>query len=67
MPDRNEDLIDTLTDLIGRLETAGVNLVMLAEERKPLSHERIRLEGKANGISLAKSYAREELKRAQNA
>ena len=54
---------DALTDLIGRMDKPEAELCGLADEHKPLSHERIRLEGKANGINLARSYTREELNR----
>lgn len=57
----NPDLVDTLRDLIGRLDTAEVHLVELADHHRPLSHERIRLEAKANGVALARTYIREEL------
>lgn len=61
MPD-NEDLHDALVDLINRLDEAEAKLITLANGHRPLSHERIRLEGKANGVALARSYAREALK-----
>lgn len=59
----NPDLVDTLTDLIARLDKVEADLIDLSEEHRPLSHERIRLDSKANGISLARQYVREELTR----
>jgi hypothetical protein len=56
-----EETIDTLHDLIGRLERAEAHLIDLAEERRPLIHERIRLEGKANGVRVALRDTREAL------
>ena len=58
---------DILIDLIGRMDKAEVVLLGMVEEHKPRSSERIRLEGKANGVALARSYARESLKRVQEA
>lgn len=56
------ETIDALTDLLERLDAAEVKLVQHSEFHKPLSHERIRLEGKANGVRLAASYVRESLR-----
>lgn len=62
----NEDLHDELVDLIGRMDQAEAVLMDMAEKHKPRSTECYRLEGKANGVALARSYAREALKRVRD-
>lgn len=62
-----DELIDTLTDLIGRMDRAEAALLDMATEHKPSSHEAIRLDAKANGVVLARSYVREALQRARGA
>lgn len=61
----SDETVDMLTDLIDRLEMAEATLLDFAEGYGPLSHERIRAEGKANGLRLAISYAQEELRNAK--
>lgn len=47
-----------MDELITRLEQAEKRLLTMAEE-KPIKSDRIRLQGKAEGVRLALSYARE--------
>lgn len=49
-------------DLEARLDRASKVLLTLAEEA-PLKTERLRLQGKAEGVRLALSYLREERRR----
>ena len=58
----NIELLDALSDLIDRMDEAEVKLIELSNEHKPLSHESIRLESKANGVALAKSYVNDALR-----
>lgn len=62
MSDNLRDRIcDVLSDLIVRMDTAEVRLVEMAEEHKAGSDRRKQLEGKANGMRLARGYVRDEL------
>jgi hypothetical protein len=47
-----------MDELIARLEQAEKTLLTISEE-KPIKTDRIRLQGKAEGVRLALSYARE--------
>lgn len=49
-------------DLEERLDRAAKRLLTLAEEA-PLKPDRLRLQGKAEGVRLALSYLREERRR----
>lgn len=57
---------DALSDLISRMNTAEARLVEMAEEYGPRSDRRKRLEGKANGVALARSYVADALRGAVN-
>lgn len=56
-----DDVVDALVDLIGRLDAAEVRLVEEAERHPARSALRAHLASKANGVVLARSYAREAL------
>lgn len=49
-----------MNKLIARLDQANKTLLTMAEEA-PLKEQRLRLQGKAEGVRLAMSYAREHL------
>ena len=61
MPELSDDLRDALTNLIGRMDRAEAALLDMASEHRPNSHDAVRLNAKANGVALARSYCREAL------
>lgn len=63
----SECWIDSLCDLISRMDDAELKLVDLAAEHRPNSTEGIRLDAKANGVRLASGFVSEELRRVRSA
>jgi hypothetical protein len=56
---------DMLADLIGRMEVAEARLMQMARDHGGRSLEAARLEAKASGVALARSYVDEMRRRVQ--